>query len=60
MTMLTDKQIEEFQALYKKNFGTDISREEVLESAIRLINLIKVVYKPMTKEEYKRYSDDLR
>ncbi len=53
---LTDQQIAEFQALYEKHFGEQISREEAYESATRLIRLLQATYKPMTIEEYRRNS----
>ena len=50
--MLSDEDISEFQALYKKHFGKEISREEAYDKGVRLIRLIKAVYKPMTKDDY--------
>ena len=52
--MLSDKQVEEFQKLYKKHFGKDISKQEALESGIKLISLIKLIYKPMMQEDYNK------
>ena len=49
---LTDKDIESFQALYKKHFNKDISRAEALAKGTQLLTLMKAVYKPMTQEEY--------
>jgi hypothetical protein len=49
---LTDKDIENFQALYKKHFNKDISRAEALAKGTQLLTLMKAVYKPMTQEEY--------
>jgi hypothetical protein len=50
--LLDDKHISAFQELYKKNFGEDISKEEAYTQGIKLIELVRVVYQPMTKEEY--------
>lgn len=49
---LTDKDIESFQALYKKHFNKDISRAEALAKGTQLLTLMKAVYKPMTQEEF--------
>jgi hypothetical protein len=49
---LTDKDIESFQALYKKQFNKDISRAEALAKGTQLLILMKAVYKPMTQEEH--------
>lgn len=51
--MLSDEQIAKFQTLYKNRFGKKISREEAYEKGIKLIRLVELIYKPMTKEEYK-------
>ena len=51
--MLSDEQITKFQTLYKNRFGKEISREEAYEQGVKLIRLIELIYKPMTKEEYK-------
>ena len=52
--MLNDAQITKFQMLYKNRFGKEISREEALESGIKLIRLMKLIYQPMTEEEHKQ------
>jgi len=49
--MLTDKQIEKFQLLYKNKFKKDLSTEEAIEKGERLIRLIKAVYKPTGAEK---------
>ena len=50
--MFTDEQIKKFQAIYKERFGKEISREDAYEQGVKLMRLMAVVYKPMTKEEY--------
>jgi hypothetical protein len=52
--MLSDKQVIAFQALYRKHFGREISLEESYEKGIKLVRLIELVYKPMTKEDYQK------
>ena len=54
--MITTEQLKEFKEIYKKEFGKDISDKEALESATQLGNLMRIVYKPITKEDYKKYS----
>lgn len=46
--MITDTQIEKFRILYKTRFGSEISREEARERGLRLIALVKAIYKPIT------------
>jgi hypothetical protein len=40
---LSDKQIEEYQMIYKKTFGKDISRDEAIEQGLSLIRLVAIV-----------------
>lgn len=52
--MLPDEQIKQFQTLYKKHFGKEISREEAYEQGAKLLRLVELIYKPMTEDEYKQ------
>ena len=52
--MLSDKQIKQFQILYKNRFGKEISREEAYEKGAKLVRLVELIYKPMTEDEYKQ------
>lgn len=52
--VLDDEQIRKFQILYKNRFGKEISREEAYEQGAKLIRLVELIYKPMTKNEYKQ------
>ena len=49
--MLSDEQITKFQILFKNRFGKEINREQALESGIKLIRLVQLIYKPITKGE---------
>ena len=50
--MLSIQRITKFQELYEKHFGKKINRDEACEKGAILIRLMKLIYKPMTKEEY--------
>jgi len=50
--MLSSKQITKFQELYEKHFGKKIDRDEVCEKGAKLIRLMELIYRPMTKNEY--------
>ncbi len=52
--VLSDEDIVKFQALYKGEFGMEISREDAYEKGIKLLRLMSVVYKPMTESEYEQ------
>lgn len=47
--MLSDKAIEEYRRIYKKRYGKEISVKEAVEQGQNLINLFKVIYKPIPK-----------
>ena len=49
---LTDEQVEQFRKLYFKRFGKEISKEDAYEQGIKLIAMLKLIYKPMPLEEY--------
>lgn len=44
---LTPEAIKDFQEAYKKDFGEDISPQEAEEIGSSLINLMKVIYRPI-------------
>lgn len=46
-----DEELEEFQKLYKDRFGEEISKVQALQKAIKLVNLLKIVYRPIKKSE---------
>lgn len=51
---LSDTDITSFQALYKSEFGMEISRDDAYEKGVKLLWLMSLVYKPMTKEEHEQ------
>jgi len=53
--MLSESQIKQFQELYKKHFGREISQSEAIDQGEKLIRLMELVYRPMTAEEHKKY-----
>jgi len=48
---LADADIAEFQMLYKKHFGIEISKAEALEKGLRLIRLFELVSKAVAREQ---------
>lgn len=40
---ISDESIEEFRAIYKKNFNEEISKEEAFVKAHRLLNLYRTI-----------------
>ena len=51
---LTEEEITKFQTLYKKHFGKEISREQAYEEGVKLLRLMQLIYKPMTKKGYQK------
>lgn len=49
---LTDEQIIKFQELYEKKFGEKISREQALEKGLRLMRLVELIFRPITKADF--------
>jgi hypothetical protein len=50
--MLIDEEIKQLQEIYKKRFGREISREKAYEDGVTLIQLMRLIYKSMTPQEY--------
>jgi hypothetical protein len=57
--VISDKQIEKFQEIYRNYYGSEISKEEAYEQGMKLIRMLKVIYHPITKEEFEKYSPKL-
>jgi len=51
--VIADEHIAEFQMLYRKHFGKDISKNEALEKGLRLVRLIEVVSRAIANEQNK-------
>jgi hypothetical protein len=49
--MLSDKHIKKFQDIYEARFGIRLNKKDALEKGLKLVNLMKIVYKPITKKE---------
>lgn len=49
---LTSGQINSFKDLYKNKFGIELSDQESAEQLTKLINLVQIVYRPITIDEY--------
>lgn len=58
--MLSDDQINEFQRIYKKVLGKNINRKEAFEKGAALVRLMESIYKPVTKQDYKKTKKGVR
>lgn len=51
--MLSSKAIEDFQRLYKQDFGKEISKQEAMERGTKLVELMKIICKTPKQEKDK-------
>ena len=49
---LSNKDIERFQKIYSDMYDSEISKEETIVQATKLINLLWLIYTPMTDERF--------
>lgn len=52
---LSKKALDEFKAIYKAEYGVELSDAEVLDKGIRLLRLFKAVYKPIKNTTQNNY-----
>jgi len=52
--VLSDSDIIKFQKLFEKELGRKISKQEAYEQGIKLLILVKVIWKPMTQADWDR------
>lgn len=52
--LLSNEKIAKFQALYKRQFGMEITRKEACEQGARLMRLVEIIYQPMSQAEYQQ------
>lgn len=49
--MISEEMVEKFRELYQVRFGENISKEEALAQGTALLNMMKVIYRPLPKGE---------
>lgn len=52
---LSKKALDEFKAIYKAEYGVELSDSEALDKGIRLLRLFKAVYRPITNTTQNNY-----
>lgn len=52
---LSKKALDEFKAIYKAEYGVELSNAEALDKGIRLLRLFKAVYKPVKNTTQNNY-----
>ncbi|MFA5208389.1 MAG: hypothetical protein WC428_07150 [Candidatus Paceibacterota bacterium] len=53
--MISEKALKEYKAIYKKEYGINLSDKEATEQATKLLSLMKVIYRPISKEDYEKF-----
>ena len=48
---LTDKNISDFQVLYKKIYGVDLTRDAAYEKGLSILNLMQLIHKPISRSQ---------
>ncbi|MCK5475456.1 MAG: hypothetical protein KAI71_02650 [Candidatus Pacebacteria bacterium] len=51
--MISEEQLKKYKDIYRKKFGKEISDQEALEQGTKLISLMEIIYKPITKNKFK-------
>ena len=49
--MLEQKFVNEYKKIYKDETGKDLSDEEAMEQATRLLSVVEMLYKPNAKDD---------
>jgi hypothetical protein len=52
---LTEADIKKYQELVKEHTGQELDYDTAAQFAQSLIRLVQMTYKPMTKEQFKKY-----
>jgi len=58
--MLSEMSIEKYRVIFRQQFGVELTRDEAIDQANRLLNLARIVHQPMPKAWEGRYDELLR
>lgn len=53
--MITEADAQKFQILYKQETNKDISLAEAFSCAESLVEMIRLIYKPIKKEDFEKF-----
>jgi aldehyde:ferredoxin oxidoreductase len=56
MPQLLDHHIQKFKEIYKAKFGVELTNDQAREKGDKLYRLMRLIYKPMTKDEFEKVS----
>lgn len=52
--MISKKQLEKFKQLYRDKFGMELTNQDALEKATKLVRLMEIIYKPMSLKDFNK------
>lgn len=55
---MTESDVKKFQLIFERETGEKISLEEAWECAESLVQVIRLVYKPIKKKDYKKCTNN--
>ena len=53
---LTPKQLAEYKRIYKEDFGEELTDQEAISQATGLINLMKVICRPISSQQIEDFN----
>ena len=56
--MISNEALGKYKAIYREEYGEDISDEEALEQAVNLLTLMGAIYRPVKKEWLKGFEGE--
>ena len=56
--MVSREALDEFKAIWKREYGAEISDEEAMPKAVALLTLFDAIYRPITKAQAGKYDDE--
>ena len=56
MPHLLNHHIQKFKKIYKAKFGVELTDDQAREKGDKLYRLMRLIYKPMSKDEFKTVS----
>lgn len=55
--MISEQAIKDFQAIWKKQFGEEISDEKATEEALNFLRFLDIIYRPVRKQWVEDYDN---
>ena len=51
---MTKAQVERFQQICEEEFGGRLSHEEAIDNSVKLVEMVRLIYKPIDKADYEK------